>query len=351
MRKSSLIFSALLSFCSLLPSVTRAEDEVLIKYFDIDDGRLAFTYSKEGKRTVLVLDLAELETRPLVDMRGNNESPRFSPDGEKIAYVSDRNGKKEVYVARADGSDVSRISASGSEEFDPDWSPDGKKLTFAAGNASSGSEIYIANADGSGAQAITSTKKQNKLPRWSPAGKDIVYVTNEYWPGTDLLSYNLSTKKITILTTGYASSFHPSFSRDGSLFSYVSGPAEDPDIMLVKKDAKPEAIIARAGKDVSPEWFDNGTKLWFLGESKPGHVEIFLHDVEKKEDIQLTECPGNILDLSWTPHSPKAKKNSSSSSLAPEPSPSPSDTPSAESNALGSKISGFSSAAIPPNNP
>lgn len=347
MRKFSLLILTLLSL-QLAPQSARADDEILIKYFDIAEGRLAFTYLKDKKKTILVLDLAALEATPLQNLSGNNESPRFSPDGERILFVSDRSGKKEIYVAHSDGSNQARIAAVGAEEFEPDWSPDGKQITFAATSGSSSSDIYIANIDGSSARSITSSKKLNRAPRWSPKGDEIVFVTNEYWPGTDLLSYSLTTKKISILTTGYASSTQPSFSRDASQFTYVTGPVEDLDIMQSKKGEKAVAIINRGGRDMAPEWFDNNNKLWFLGENTPGtgHMEIFLHNVEKKEDIQLTECTGTISDLSWTPTSGKSKKSIASSGESEAPQTDPA-APSSEAASSSSSASSTTESATP----
>ena len=58
--------------------------------------------------------------------------PRFSPDGQKIAYVSsDADGKGDVWVMNADGSAKERITArDDTYDYFPSWSPDGKRIVF-----------------------------------------------------------------------------------------------------------------------------------------------------------------------------------------------------------------------------
>src|SRR3546814_18986725 len=55
--------------------------------------------------------------------------PRFSPDGQRIAFVSDRAGGDNIWLMNRDGSDKRQISK---EDFrllnQPSWSPDGQFL-------------------------------------------------------------------------------------------------------------------------------------------------------------------------------------------------------------------------------
>lgn len=52
-----------------------------------------------------------------------------SPDGKWLAYDSDRDGTRAVYVAHVDGQNATKVSGDGYAAV-PRWSPDGQKLAF-----------------------------------------------------------------------------------------------------------------------------------------------------------------------------------------------------------------------------
>jgi dipeptidyl aminopeptidase/acylaminoacyl peptidase len=69
--------------------------------------------------------------RPFVATPFNETSPRFSPDGQWVAYASDASGRPEVYVRPLEGSAAAmRISKDGGTR--PRFSRDGRELYFLA---------------------------------------------------------------------------------------------------------------------------------------------------------------------------------------------------------------------------
>lgn len=54
---------------------------------------------------------------------GNNERPRWSPDGRLLAFGSKRNGQEAVYVMRADGGGQTRVSKTSGLAQHPVWLP------------------------------------------------------------------------------------------------------------------------------------------------------------------------------------------------------------------------------------
>ncbi len=105
--------------------------------------------SPDGKKIVYVRRFADAATdkrysnlwiinsdgtdhRPLTTGDRNDSSPRWSPDGTRIAYLSDADGKQQIYIRWTDTGQTARIT---NLEDSPDaiaWSPDGKMLSFSA---------------------------------------------------------------------------------------------------------------------------------------------------------------------------------------------------------------------------
>lgn len=70
--------------------------------------------------------------RPLTTGNRNDASPRWSPDGTRIAFLGESEGKQQIYVRWMDSGQTARIT---NLEQAPDaisWSPDGKMISFSS---------------------------------------------------------------------------------------------------------------------------------------------------------------------------------------------------------------------------
>ena len=86
--------------------------------------------ANRSTRSIWIVPVSGGEPRQLVTSEGNNESPRWSRDGSRIAFISTRTGSPQVFVASADGSGAKQITnvAEGVAEFI--WSPDQSSFAF-----------------------------------------------------------------------------------------------------------------------------------------------------------------------------------------------------------------------------
>jgi Tol biopolymer transport system component len=107
-----------------------------------------------------------------------NTWPRWSPNGEWIAFQSNVSGAFQIYAIRPDGSDLSQITDSGINQF-PAWAPDGTRLAVRRG-----SDIYVIDPTGSSDPVrLTSIGPINQMPSWSPDGSQIAFMSTREQPG------------------------------------------------------------------------------------------------------------------------------------------------------------------------
>jgi dipeptidyl aminopeptidase/acylaminoacyl peptidase len=66
----------------------------------------------------------------LFTARGNNGSPRWSPDGERLAFVSSRDDHSFVGVYAGADQPILWVAPTTSRDGTPRWSPDGRRLVF-----------------------------------------------------------------------------------------------------------------------------------------------------------------------------------------------------------------------------
>jgi dipeptidyl aminopeptidase/acylaminoacyl peptidase len=89
---------------------------------------------KENEKSKTHLRLASVEdgsTRRLTS-GDKDRSPRWSPDGKKVAFVSDRSGTSQIWVIDLGGGEAYRLPTKQSVQSEPIWSPDGKRIYFAS---------------------------------------------------------------------------------------------------------------------------------------------------------------------------------------------------------------------------
>ena len=56
--------------------------------------------------------------------------PRYSPDGERLAFISTRGGKPQIYLIRLDGGEAQALTSMPNGVSGFGWSPDGKQIAF-----------------------------------------------------------------------------------------------------------------------------------------------------------------------------------------------------------------------------
>jgi Tol biopolymer transport system component len=81
-------------------------------------------------------------------------SPRWSPDGRRIAFDLRAQGNADVYVIDADGATPRRLTTDPATESVPSWSRDGKSLYFTS-NRTGSFQIWMMPAGGGPAVQVT----------------------------------------------------------------------------------------------------------------------------------------------------------------------------------------------------
>jgi Tol biopolymer transport system component/imidazolonepropionase-like amidohydrolase len=215
---SRLIAGCLFATLSVFSGASRADDVEPIKQWDIENPPgpsiaqtidvtegtwMNLDVSPDGQHVVFDL-LGDIYVMPLEGQETRKPSkltngvawdmqPRFSPDGQWVAFTSDRSGKSEragdnIWIMRADGSDARQIT---NETFrllnGPAWSPDGDYIIARkhfSGRRSLGSgEVWMFHRSASdaaamgGVQLTTKPNEQKDVnePIFSPDGKFVYY--------------------------------------------------------------------------------------------------------------------------------------------------------------------------------
>jgi eukaryotic-like serine/threonine-protein kinase len=124
-----------------------------------------------------------LKTRFTFDPAAEN-SPIWSPDGEKVVFMSSRTGKGDLYIKSASGATSEEILYESNERKLPtDWSPDGRFLAFTV--LGKGFDIWILPMEVNGHSSsntpfpFLATEFNELQAVFSPDGHWIAYTSDE----------------------------------------------------------------------------------------------------------------------------------------------------------------------------
>jgi dipeptidyl aminopeptidase/acylaminoacyl peptidase len=109
--------------------------------------------------------------------------PQIAPDGERIAYVRRSNDimtdrtRSNIWLLRADGSDHRPLLSGTANYSSPRWSPDGTRLAYLS-NEERGSQLYVRWMDTGQTALLTNIQNSASNISWSPDGQTIAFTMN-----------------------------------------------------------------------------------------------------------------------------------------------------------------------------
>jgi dipeptidyl aminopeptidase/acylaminoacyl peptidase len=257
--------------------------------------------------------------RQLTFAKGSSHSPRWSPDGDWLAFLSKREGDERTQLYRMSryGGESERLGELEIEPGSPQWSPDGTQIAFTAEAPKSEGDkereekfgdYFVDDVDFKNAwlwSLDVSTKKCRKLAGgekmhirsfdWSPDGKQIAFDATPssdfqfFWDKEKIYTVDLQALEVTELSGEGCSS--PRWSPDGGQIAYVQ--IGDPSfyknnsLQSMKPDgSEPHRILEDFDSTVDLyDWGPDGAIFFAIQRTA---IHLFVVDPSSKKARRLT---------------------------------------------------------------
>lgn len=252
MRFSSVTRRALIALmCAFASATVLAAEARLLRQPDICRDKIVFCYGGD----LYIASAKGQHVRQLTSLPGEVSFPKFSPDGEQIAFTADAEGSKDVYVISSLGGKPTRLTFHPADEVVVDWRPDGKSILFRS-NGSSFSYRF---------------SRLHEVP----AGGGLPTVLE--LPEAESASLNDAGSLVAFCRTGVAG---VSFKR------YRGGMAPQVWIYDFATRRAERAVSGEAGND-DPVWM--GDSIYFVSDRGDGTIQnLWAYDTKRKALRQIT---------------------------------------------------------------
>ncbi len=204
--------------------------------------------------------------------------PRYSPDGEMLAFTSDRGGGNNLWLMASDGGEPRPVSRETRRLVNsPAWTPDGRFVAgrkhFTAARPLGAGEIWLYHRSGSGGLRMTERPNDEKdlgEPAFSPDGR-YLYFSQDVTPGARFQYDKDSNREIYVIQRLDRAS--------GEIERFVTGP----------------------GGSVRPTPSPDGRWLAFVRRVRAKSV-LFLHDVVSGTERPLYDRLDRDMQEAWAIH-------------------------------------------------
>ncbi|MDB4884602.1 MAG: peptidase prolyl oligopeptidase active site domain protein [Gemmatimonadetes bacterium] len=228
----------------------------------------------------------------LFTANGASTSPRWSPDGTRLAFVSQRGDHSFIGVYTNDSTPIRWLAPSTSRDASPRWKPDGSRIAFVRRPGSGGAPdsalveqpnpwaIWLADpATGAAWERWRSpATARGSVPgthggtnlQYAAAGRVVFVSELDGWP--HLYSMPDTGGAVLALTPGRFMVEHLTMNAAGTLLAFAGNAGSDADdidrrhVVVVRTDrAEPRVVTAGSGLEWSPAFVGDGTSLGFIG--------------------------------------------------------------------------------------
>lgn len=199
----------------------------LMRYVDVSETQISFVYGGD----IWVVDKNGGMAIQLTNSPGEESYPKFSPDGNEIAFTASYRGNPDVYVMPTSGGVPHRITYGSNSDRMVEWHPSGDKILFASRRETgipSGRVNQLFLIPKTGGMPEKLPIPYGEIATYSADGKQLAYITKitETYPfkryrgglTSDVILFNIENKTAKNITDNVANDGKPAWANNKIYF-------------------------------------------------------------------------------------------------------------------------------------
>ena len=274
--------------------LTTGTESSISPRFSPDGKRIAYAQDYQGdeKFDILVRDIDSDRSENITPDTEDAIYPfiRWSPDGSKIAFASNRGGKYSVYSMPSEGGEFSLLCDHRYADGDPCWSPDGRRLMLASMTEGQDVGVFIVPASGGEPTQLGGEKGpiDASMPDWSPGSKRIVFASSSRGM-SDIGIYDLSERNVEWLTDSKYECYDPCWSPDGLNVAYRENRNGDSVIVVHGLHGEKRVFQVEPGLHTQLTFTPDSKCLMFTFSGPRRPADLWILDIKDGKFRQLTD--------------------------------------------------------------
>jgi dipeptidyl aminopeptidase/acylaminoacyl peptidase len=201
-----LLLAPATSQAQLTPEQAISRKQLADVHISPDGQRVCFVVSEPPRgstrsRHLWMLNVRSREVRQFTSSAKSEYSPRWSPDGTKLAFISDREDSPQIYLMPSEAGEALRLTEGKNGVRSFEWSPDGKQISFIAPEPKSEAEekrekekddarvvdrddkrarLWVIDLESKKARQLSAALWQNSEAQWSPQGDRLIVSATDH---------------------------------------------------------------------------------------------------------------------------------------------------------------------------
>jgi dipeptidyl aminopeptidase/acylaminoacyl peptidase len=273
--------------------------------FSPDGTKIAFALDLDGSESyhICVHDLKTNTTTDLTPhiLYANQPNMSWSPDGEMLAVLSEAKGQFALYVLPLDGSGLRMLRNIFRPCWDAAWSPDGNWIAVESESTASDRSIHIVPIGRRKGpkvhtmQLVMDGKVLNaQHPAWSPDSRSLAFsCENGEWFNIGV--FDVETQAVSRVSDSTGDDTQPAWSRSGETIGWVHADGAktsfqactEPRRSVKERGGAVRQLKVGDGVHAFPQFVSDGVILVYEDVNHP--PDLWKIDLESGETTQLTK--------------------------------------------------------------